>query len=67
MSDLSVYSIRHLFKYVAIKAHYLFRQTAKIKTLTISKHDWKYYEAYNKQEMISQKYIKYKSYIRIWR
>lgn len=44
MTDLSPYMIRNLFKYLAIKAHYLFRQCTEIKTLIISKHDWKHYE-----------------------
>lgn len=54
--------MRNIFKYVAIKAHYLFRQSIKINTLTVSKHDWKYYEKYNEINITQFKTIEYKIY-----
>jgi hypothetical protein len=60
MTDLGPHVIKNIFKYVAIKAHYLFRQSTNLNTLVISKHDWKLYSEHNTQEIIGQKYIKYK-------
>jgi len=58
MSDLNKNVIKNIFKYLAIKSHYLFRQSEKLKTLMISKHDWKYYE--NNYEITPFKTIEYK-------
>ena len=51
------YIQRNIYKYVAIKAHYLFRQSKNTKSLMITKEDWKHYEF--KIKIIQNKIFQY--------
>jgi hypothetical protein len=60
MADLTVYVWRNIFKYVAIKAHYLFRQSTVLKTLVITRDDWRHYEDYHELRLTQSKTIECK-------